>query len=62
MLVLHETDHLGKKALSGISSSPNKAYAKELAQRGYVVIAPDYPGLEIWKIITLKQTGINREQ
>ena len=44
MLVLHETDPLGKKALSGISSSPNKAYAKELAQRGYVVIAPDYPG------------------
>ncbi len=44
MLVLHETDPLGKKALSGISSSPNKAYAKELAQRGYVVVAPDYPG------------------
>ena len=44
MLVLHETDPLGKKALSGISYSPNKAYAKELAQRGYVVIAPDYPG------------------
>lgn len=43
MLVLHGTDPLGKKAVSGLSSRPNRAYAKELAQRGYVVIAPDYP-------------------
>ncbi|MRG46031.1 alpha/beta fold hydrolase [Chitinophaga sp. SYP-B3965] len=43
MLVLHGTDPLGKMVLSGISTKPNRAYAKELAQRGYVVIAPDYP-------------------
>jgi hypothetical protein len=43
MVVLHGTDLLGKKVLSGISPKPNRAYAKEMAQRGYVVIAPDYP-------------------
>ena len=43
MLVLHGTDALGKKVLTGVSPKPNRAYAIELAQRGYVVIAPDYP-------------------
>ncbi len=43
MLVLHGTSGLGKLAVSGIDTKPNRAYAKELAQRGYVVIAPDYP-------------------
>ncbi|GAB3912733.1 alpha/beta hydrolase [Mucilaginibacter boryungensis] len=43
LVVLHGTDALGKRVLSGISPKPNRAYAKELAQRGYVVIAPDYP-------------------
>jgi len=45
VLALHGTFYdLGKKAVDGQSSYPNRAYAKELAQRGYVVIAPDYPG------------------
>jgi pimeloyl-ACP methyl ester carboxylesterase len=43
MMVLHGTDPLGKGGVSGSSQKPNRAYAKELAQRGYVVIAPDYP-------------------
>lgn len=43
MLALHGTDVLGRKAISGENKKPNRAYAKELAQRGYVVIAPDYP-------------------
>ncbi len=43
MLVLHGTDDLGKMVLSGISPKANRSYAKELAQRGYIVIAPDYP-------------------
>lgn len=43
MLVLHGTDPLGKYVLSGKSPKPNRAYAIEMAQRGYVVIAPDYP-------------------
>ena len=43
MLVLHGTGAKGKKIVDGDSYSPNHAQAKELAQRGYVVIAPDYP-------------------
>ena len=43
MLVLHETDDLGKRSVDGERARPNRAYARELALRGYVVIAPDYP-------------------
>lgn len=43
MLVLHETDLLGRKAVDGQGNKPNRSHARELAQRGYVVIAPDYP-------------------
>lgn len=44
MLALHPTGIQGKAIVDGQSELPNRAYAKELAQRGYVVIAPDYPG------------------
>ncbi len=44
MLALHETDSIGKKSVDGKGHNTNLAYAKELVQRGYVVIAPDYPG------------------
>jgi len=43
MLALHETDPIGKGSVDGQGKNLNLAYAKELAQRGYVVIAPDYP-------------------
>jgi len=43
MLALHPTSPLGKKTVSGEGPRPNRAYALELAQRGYVVLAPDYP-------------------
>ena len=43
MLVLHGTDPLGKGVVDGQGVKPNRAHARELAQRGYVVIAPDYP-------------------
>jgi hypothetical protein len=43
MLALHETDSLGKGSVDGQGVNSNLAYAKELAQRGYIVIAPDYP-------------------
>lgn len=44
MLALHPTGDLGKGIVDGRSPRANRAYARELAQRGYVVIAPDYPG------------------
>lgn len=43
VLALHPTGDLGKKIVDGQGPLSNRAYAKELAQRGYVVIAPDYP-------------------
>lgn len=45
MLVLHGTGDLGKRLVDGESRLANRAHAKELAQRGYVVIAPDYPSM-----------------
>lgn len=42
MLALHPTGADGKKIVDG-EGKANRAYAKELAERGYVVIAPDYP-------------------
>lgn len=43
MLVLHSTGNLGKAIVDGQGAKENRGYAKELAERGYVVIAPDYP-------------------
>jgi predicted dienelactone hydrolase len=43
MVVLHGTSALGKGVVDGQGDRPNRAHAKELAERGYVVVAPDYP-------------------
>lgn len=43
MLALHQTTGIGKGEPAGLGGSPNLHYALELAQRGYVVLAPDYP-------------------
>ena len=45
MLVLHGTGDPGKQLVDGKSDLTNRAHAKELAERGYVVIAPDYPSM-----------------
>lgn len=42
VVALHSTGDLGKKIVDGQGPMPNRAYAQELAERGYVVIAPDY--------------------
>ena len=44
MLCLHQTTPTGKSEPAGISGQPNMHYAAELAERGYVTLAPDYPG------------------
>ncbi len=43
IIALHPTHPIGKGVVDGRGELPNRAYAKELAQRGYAVIAPDYP-------------------
>lgn len=43
MLALHQTTGIGKGEVVGLGGSANLHYGRELAQRGYVVLAPDYP-------------------
>lgn len=44
VLCLHPTDNvIGAGVVVGLASKPNRAYAAELAERGYVTIAPNYP-------------------
>jgi neutral ceramidase len=43
VLALHPTSNLGKLVVAGDGPLPNRNYAVELAERGYVVLAPDYP-------------------
>ena len=43
ILCLHQTTRIGKKEPAGLGGKPNLHYALELAQRGYVTLAPDYP-------------------
>lgn len=46
ILALHETNNFGKRSVAGLAEKTPKAmrraYGHELAERGYVVIAPDY--------------------
>lgn len=43
MLCLHQTTQIGKSEPAGLGGKPNLRYALELAERGYVTLAPDYP-------------------
>jgi pimeloyl-ACP methyl ester carboxylesterase len=43
ILALHPTGALGKRIVAGEGPLDNRQYALELAQRGYVVLCPDYP-------------------
>ena len=44
VLCLHPTDDkIGHKVVVGLGGRPNRQYASELAERGYVTLAPSYP-------------------
>lgn len=43
ILALHQTTRTGKGQPAGLADGENLHYALELAKRGYVVLAPDYP-------------------
>jgi Dienelactone hydrolase family len=44
VLCLHGTDRVvGHGVVVGLSNKPNRQYANELAERGYVALAPNYP-------------------
>lgn len=44
VVALHQTISVGKAEPAGVHGSPSLAYAVELAERGYRVLVPDYPG------------------
>jgi dienelactone hydrolase len=44
VLCLHPTDNsIGHDVVAGLGGKANRAYGAELAERGYVVLAPSYP-------------------
>ena len=44
VLVLHGTNmEIGHGSVVGLGTTPNRGYGPELAERGYVVLAPNYP-------------------
>jgi hypothetical protein len=45
ILTLHQTHALGQKVVVGLGASPNDEYGVELAQRGFICLAPPYPHL-----------------
>jgi dienelactone hydrolase len=49
MLCLHQTIGIGKDEPAGLGGNKDLHYAKELALRGYVALAPDYPNFGGYK-------------
>ncbi|MCS7024832.1 MAG: prolyl oligopeptidase family serine peptidase [Bryobacteraceae bacterium] len=43
VLCLHQTTKFGKDEPAGVSGKSNLHYARELAERGFITLAPDYP-------------------
>lgn len=49
-LCLHQSTALGKDEPAGIAGNPQLWYARELAEEGWVTLAPDYPGFGDYRI------------
>jgi len=49
ILCLHQTTPIGKAEPAGLGGKPDLHYALELAERGYVTLAPDYPNFGDYK-------------
>jgi len=50
VLCLHQTTGVGKGEPAGLGGDPNLHCALELAERGYVTLAPDYPNFGDYKL------------
>src|SRR5690606_23010952 len=50
VLCLHQTTDIGKDEPAGLGGLDNLHYALELAQRGLVTIAPDYPNFGDYRV------------
>jgi fermentation-respiration switch protein FrsA (DUF1100 family) len=56
VVCLHPTHvELGKKVAAGLGGKPDRGYAVQLAERGYVTIAPDYPNMGGYKYNAYRQ-------
>jgi dienelactone hydrolase len=62
VLCLHPTGAAGKGIVAGLTDKPNRAYALELAKRGFVTLAPDYPtfGDYTWELRPPWRSGTMR--
>jgi acetyl esterase/lipase len=49
ILCLHQTTNIGKEEPAGLGTRENLQYAKHLAERGFVTLAPDYPSFGEYK-------------
>lgn len=49
ILCLHQTTPIGKAEPAGLHGKPNLHYALELAEHGFVTLAPDYPNFGDYK-------------
>ncbi len=49
-LCLHQTVAIGKDEPVGLGKNQELAYARELAERGFVALAPDYPNFGEYKV------------
>ncbi|MBI2301305.1 MAG: alpha/beta fold hydrolase [Armatimonadetes bacterium] len=50
VLCLHQTIQIGKGEPAGLGGSANLHYALELAERGFVTLAPDYPNFGDYQV------------
>lgn len=57
MLCLHQTTEIGKGEPAGIGGNENLHYARELAERGFVTLAPDYPGFGDYEVDVYEDLG-----
>lgn len=55
MLCLHQTTAIGSGEPAGVGGLKNLHYARELTDRGYVALAPDYPNFGGYKIDAYSQ-------
>ena len=49
VLCLHQTNNIGKDEPAGLGGLPNLHIGRELVQRGFVVLCPDYPSFGEYK-------------
>jgi mannose/cellobiose epimerase-like protein (N-acyl-D-glucosamine 2-epimerase family)/dienelactone hydrolase len=50
VVCLHPTHPAGKGVPTGLAADPGRNFAEELARRGYVTLAPDYPRFGDYKV------------